>query len=75
MINPKYKHSALTGKIINCAMEVHCELGNGFQVVIYQHALAHEFDLRRIPFKREYEMPGRKAAGPSGFCETESRAA
>ena len=38
-------------------MEVHRELVNGFQEVIYQRALAHEFDLRRIPFKREYEMP------------------
>jgi GxxExxY protein len=57
MINPKYKHPTLTGKIINCAMEIHRELGNGFQEVICQRALAHEFDLRHIPFKREYEMP------------------
>ena len=57
MINEKYKYSALTGKIINCAMEVHRELGNGFQEVIYQRALAHEFELRGILFNREYEMP------------------
>ncbi len=38
-------------------MEVHREPGNGFQEVIYHRALAHEFDLRHIPFKREYEMP------------------
>lgn len=30
----------LTGKIIGCAMEVHKALGNGFQEVIYQRALA-----------------------------------
>ncbi len=30
---------------------------NGFQEVICQRAPAHEFELRRIPFKREYEMP------------------
>ena len=31
MINEKYKYSALTEKIIGCAMEVHKILGNGFQ--------------------------------------------
>lgn len=30
MINEKYKYSALTEKIIGCAMEVHKILGNGF---------------------------------------------
>ncbi len=30
MINEKYLHSELTGKIIGCAMEVHKTLGNGF---------------------------------------------
>jgi len=40
IINEKYKHSELTGNIIGCAMEVHKILGNGFQEVIYQRALA-----------------------------------
>jgi GxxExxY protein len=57
MINKKYKYSELTGRIIGCAMEVHRALGAGFQEVIYQRALAHEFDLQKIPFQREYEMP------------------
>jgi hypothetical protein len=30
MINEAYKHSALTEKIIGCAMKVHSALGNGF---------------------------------------------
>lgn len=30
MINEQYKHLALTGKIIGCALEVHKALGNGF---------------------------------------------
>lgn len=37
------KHEEITHKIIGCAMKVHSRLGNGFQEVIYQRALAIEF--------------------------------
>lgn len=47
----------LTHKIIGCAIEVHNHLGNGFQEVIYQRALAIEFALQNISFEREMEMP------------------
>ena len=57
MINEKYKYSDLTSKIIGCAMTVHKTLGNGFQEVIYQRALAIEMSLAEIQFEREYEMP------------------
>ena len=57
MINEKYKYSELTSKIIGCAMTVHKALGNGFQEVIYQRALAIEMSLAGIQFAREYEMP------------------
>ena len=57
MINEKYKYSELTGKIIGCAMEVHKALGNGFQEVIYQRALAYEMELQGLHFSREFEMP------------------
>lgn len=57
MINEKYKYSELTSKIIACSMEVHKILGNGFQEVIYQRALAKEMFLQHINFKREFEMP------------------
>ena len=57
MIKEQYKHSALTGKIIGCAMEVHRYLGNGFQEVIYQRALAIELGVVGIAFEREKEMP------------------
>lgn len=56
MINHKYPESELTGKIIGCAMEVHKALGNGFQEVIYQRALAHEMNLQGLSFAREFEM-------------------
>ncbi len=38
-------------------MTVHQVLGNGFQEVIYQRALAIEMTLAGIAFKREFEMP------------------
>lgn len=57
MINENYKHSELTAKVIGCAMRVHAALGNGFQELIYQRALAIEFQDSGIDFKREFEMP------------------
>jgi GxxExxY protein len=56
MINEKYPESELTAKIIGCAMEVHRVLGNGFQEVIYQRALAIELTNNGIEFSREHEM-------------------
>lgn len=46
----------LTHKIIGCAMEVHNQLGNGFQELIYQRSLAIEFGLQGISFDRELAM-------------------
>ena len=50
------KYEELTYKIIGCAMEVHKHLGNGFQEVIYQRALAIEMALQGIDFNREFTM-------------------
>ena len=47
----------LTHKIIGCAMQVHNTLGNGFQEVIYQRALAIELRHMGLSFEREKEMP------------------
>jgi len=38
-------------------MTVHSSLGNGFQEVIYQRALAIELSLAGIAFEREFVMP------------------
>lgn len=51
----------LTHKIIGCAMEIHNQLGNGFQSgrraeVIYQRSLVIEFQLQDLEFARELEM-------------------
>lgn len=51
------KINDITHKIIGCAMKVHSTLGNGFQEVIYQRALAIEMRLANLSFEREMEMP------------------
>jgi len=56
MINPANPESELTAKIIGCALEVHKVLGNGFQEVIYQRALAIEMMHQGLSFVREQEM-------------------
>lgn len=48
---------SLTHKVIGCAMKVHSTLGNGFQEVIYQRALAIELEYAEITYQREMEMP------------------
>ncbi len=48
MIKEQYKYSDVTSKIIGCAMEVHNNLGNGFQEVVYQRALSIEMKLQNI---------------------------
>jgi GxxExxY protein len=50
------EYQELTHNIIGAAMEVHKTLGNGFQEVIYQRALAIEMAVRKIEFSREMEM-------------------
>ncbi len=50
------KYEDLTHKIIGCAMKVHSVLGNGFQEVIYQRALAIEMQKQGLSFQREMKM-------------------
>jgi len=47
----------ITHRIIGCSMQVHRTLGNGFQEVIYQRALAIEMKYAGLSFEREMEMP------------------
>lgn len=56
MIDEKYLHSELTGRVIGCAMAVHRTLGPGFQEVIYQRALAVEMTSAGLEYSREHEM-------------------
>jgi GxxExxY protein len=50
------KYEEITKKIIGCAMKVHSTLGNGFQEVIYQRALAIEMERQGLIYQREMEM-------------------
>lgn len=47
----------LTYKIIGCAMEVHNNMGPGFQEVIYQRCLEVEMEKAGLVFSREQEQP------------------
>ena len=51
------QNDSQTYKIIGAAMEVHKTLGHGFLEAVYQLALAHEFTLSDIPFRREVKLP------------------
>ena len=50
------KYEGLTHRIIGAAMKVHVILGNGFQEVIYQRALAIEMKIQGLNFQREMVM-------------------
>lgn len=49
-------NDVLTQKIIGAAIEVHRTLGPGLLESIYEEALCHEFDLRRIRYRRQVEI-------------------
>ena len=52
-----FKYKEITEKIIGASMKVHSTLGNGFQEVIYQRALALQMAADGLGFQREANMP------------------
>ena len=55
-MNGNLKHKDITEKIIGAAFEVHKFLGNGFQEVVYQRALAIEMKKAGVEFVREIKQ-------------------
>lgn len=47
------ENDELTERVIGAAIEVHRELGPGLTEVMYEEAIAHEFDLRGIAYQRQ----------------------
>ena len=52
-----FKYKEITEKVIGAAMKVHSTLGNGFQEIIYQRALALQMETDGVSFIRECNMP------------------
>lgn len=49
--------TALSGRIIGCAVEVHQLLGPGLLESVYQAALAHELRVKGLGVLREHPVP------------------
>ena len=58
---PELKYKDITEKIIGACFEVHKFLGNGFQEVIYQRALAWELAKAGLNYAREIEQEKTRA--------------
>lgn len=58
LIDENLIENKITSSIIAAAIEVHAVLGGpGLLESIYEDALAYEFELRNIPFKRQLPVP------------------
>jgi len=55
-MSDKVIHRELSYRVMQAAFEVHNALGPGFVESVYEAALAHELELRGIPFERQKEV-------------------
>lgn len=53
MTQPTPHQEELARQFVDAALEVHRELGPGYDELIYENALAVELELRGIPFNRQ----------------------
>ena len=51
------KLNDITGEIIGAGIEVHRRLGPGLLESAYETCLCHELALRKIPFRRQVDLP------------------
>jgi GxxExxY protein len=56
-LNDDLLYKDLSYAIRNCAFQIQNELGNGHKEIIYQNALADEFQRRNILVEREVQIP------------------
>jgi GxxExxY protein len=58
LIDESLIENKISASVIDAAIEVHRVLGGpGLLESIYEDALAHELELRNIPFKRQLQVP------------------
>ena len=43
----------ISGKVLDCAIEVHRQLGPGLLESVYEVCLCKEFDIRSVKYKRK----------------------
>ena len=55
-VDERYPLSALTGRVIAAAQEVHNTIGPGFEEKIYQRALALELPAQGLEYSREVQI-------------------
>ena len=68
LCSPKeYPLKDVTEKIISSCIEVHSNLGPGLLENIYEEALAHEFELRKIRYERQKQIQLRYKGKEIGF--------
>ncbi len=53
MRTPTIRQEELTKQFIDAAIEVHRELGPGYDEILYANALSVELEKRGVPFERE----------------------
>lgn len=53
----RHEFSALSRRVIGCAIEVHSSLGPGLLESIYKRCLAAELQVNAIKFRHEVEVP------------------
>jgi GxxExxY protein len=52
----RVRHQKFSYKVIGACFEVHRQLGCGFLEGVYQEALKHELNLRKVPFIKEKKI-------------------
>lgn len=71
MKEPSIEIDEWAHRVIGAAIEVHRHLGPGLLEAVYEEAMAHEFDLRGIPYFRQapVQIPYKSITAGEGRCD------